>query len=193
MAISSVPILPAPARYSASTSCWTSCWLTKGASSRVPVSAMLKSLLSGQSPDRACQVSPLRLHTELASDDLDQILPVHPPIPLFEHENLLVCSSEEKLVEQIFVGSNTGASPVEQVEVPTEGTQRLQDKGIFEPDVSVVFLIPPQAAMFSSYTIPLTRTTAPSPASSATVCPLAARTCGSEYRSGKGRAARACR
>lgn len=71
-----VPILPGPARYRVSTSCWTSWWLRYGDSSLCPDKAMLNILLC---PNELVTVvfrcmnasAPLCFHRQLSLNDLD--------------------------------------------------------------------------------------------------------------------------
>jgi hypothetical protein len=81
------------------------------------------------------KVIPLSFHRQLSLDDLDEILVVHPSITFLEHEDLLVGSTEENLVEQILVRARTLASAIEQVQVSTQRTERKQDKCVFQPDL----------------------------------------------------------
>ena len=76
---------------------------------------MLNSLLSALHWHRFC--SPFRLEAELALDNLDEVFAVYPLVAFFEQEDLLVRTSEQNLVQDVFVRAKTGTSAVKQVQV----------------------------------------------------------------------------
>jgi len=81
--------------------------------------------------------SPLRFHTELSLNDLDEVPAILPLVTFLEQEDFLICASKQDLVEDVLVGANTRASTMEQMQVTSEWTKRLEDEDVFEPEISV--------------------------------------------------------
>lgn len=133
--ISSVPILPGPARYSVSISCCTCWWFTIGFSSLVPVKAMLNMLLVS---DGNRYNAPFSLHAEIAANDGCQVLIEHLFERLLEQVNLLIRATEQNLVQQILVRARALGRALDQVRIPVQGSVGEADQTEFEPGVSAV-------------------------------------------------------